>query len=57
VAPGFFFFVGCTPKDQDPKKVDANHSPRFFVDESGLTLGVRALTTLAVDWLAAHASQ
>jgi amidohydrolase len=55
VVPGFFFFVGCTPKDRDPKQVDANHSPRFYVDESGLRLGVRALTTLAADWLAANA--
>jgi metal-dependent amidase/aminoacylase/carboxypeptidase family protein len=29
-----------------------NHSPRFFVDESGLKLGVRALAHLAVDYLA-----
>ena len=55
VVPGFFFFLGCTPKDQDCKKVDANHSPRFYVDESGLKLGVRAMATLAVDWLAANA--
>ena len=53
--PGFFFFVGCTPKDKICKEVDANHSPRFYVDETGLKLGVRSMTTLAVDWLVAHA--
>ena len=53
--PGFFFFVGCTPKDKNCKEADANHSPRFYVDETGLKLGVRSMTTLAVDWLAAHA--
>ena len=53
--PGFFFFVGCTPKDRNCKETDANHSPRFYVDETGLKLGVRSMTTLAVDWLAAHA--
>jgi len=52
--PGFFFFLGCTPKDRDCKKADANHSPRFYVDESSLKLGVKALATLAVDWLAAN---
>ncbi|MEO8135052.1 MAG: amidohydrolase [Betaproteobacteria bacterium] len=52
--PGFFFFVGCTPKDRNCKQADSNHSPRFYVDESGLKLGVRALATLAVDWLAAN---
>ena len=57
VVPGFFFFLGCTPKDRDCKKVDVNHSPRFYVDETGLKLGVRALSTLAADWLAAHVQQ
>lgn len=52
--PGFFFFLGCTPKERDCKKADANHSPRFYVDESALKLGVKSLATLAVDWLAAH---
>ena len=28
-----------------------NHSPRFYVDESGLLLGVRAMSHLAVDYL------
>jgi amidohydrolase len=56
VVPGFFFFIGCTPKDKDCKKVDANHSPRFYVDEAGLKLGVRSLATLAADWLAANAA-
>jgi amidohydrolase len=53
--PGFFFFIGCTPKEKICKDADANHSPRFYVDESALKLGVRSLATLAVDWLAAHA--
>ena len=53
--PGFFYFIGCTPKDRSCKEADANHSPRFYVDEAGLKVGVRSLTTLAVDWLAAHA--
>jgi amidohydrolase len=29
----------------------ANHSPHFFVDESCLKLGIRALSYLAVDYL------
>jgi len=53
--PGFFFFIGCTPKDKSCKEADSNHSPRFYVDESGLKLGVRSMTTLAAEWLAAHA--
>jgi amidohydrolase len=53
--PGFFFFLGCTPRDRDPTTAAANHSPRFFVDESVLLLGVRALASLTVDYLAARA--
>jgi amidohydrolase len=55
MVPGFFFFIGCTPPDQDCKSAASNHSPRFYVDESGLKLGVKALATLAVDWLSANA--
>ena len=56
VVPGFFFFIGCTPKEKNCKDADSNHSPRFYVDESGLKLGVRSLATLALDWLAANAN-
>lgn len=49
--PGMFYFVGVTPKDQDMSKAAPNHSPRFFVDESGLVQGVRSLAALAVDFL------
>jgi amidohydrolase len=51
--PGFFFFIGGTPKGTDPAKAAPNHSPRFYVDESGLLLGVRALTHLTVDYIEA----
>ncbi len=54
-APGVFFFLGVTPADKRPGTgmggAAPNHSPRFFVDESGLKLGVRALSRLAVDFL------
>lgn len=53
VVPGLFIFLGVTPAGADPKKAAPNHSPRFFVDESGLLLGVRALSHLACDFLEA----
>jgi amidohydrolase len=53
--PGFFFFIGCTPKEKSIKEADANHSPRFYVDETSMKLGVRSMATLAVDWLRDHA--
>ena len=49
--PGFFFFLGAVPPGQDPATAAANHSPRFFVDEATMPVGVRALATLAVQYL------
>jgi amidohydrolase len=49
--PGMFFFLGITPKDQDAALAPRNHSPKFFVDESAMPLGVRALAHVAVDYL------
>ncbi len=50
-APGLFVFLGITPPDQ-VGKAPSNHSPLFFVDEAALPVGVRALTYLALDYLA-----
>lgn len=49
VVPGFFYLVGITPKEEESPA--ANHSPLFYVDETGLLLGVRSLANLAVDFL------
>jgi amidohydrolase len=49
--PGMFFFLGITPKGTDPATAAPNHSPRFFVDESAIVPGIRALANLAVDYL------
>jgi amidohydrolase len=49
--PGFYFFIGATPKGADLTKAEPNHSPRFSVDESGLLLGVRALAHLTVVYM------
>jgi len=52
--PGFFYFMGCTPRDRDAGTAAPNHSPRFYVDEECLPLGVRTLCALALDWLSAQ---
>jgi amidohydrolase len=49
--PSFFYFVGATPRGQDPQAAPSNHSPKFFLDEGSLPLGVRTLTALALDYL------
>ncbi|HYC51873.1 MAG TPA: amidohydrolase [Gemmatimonadaceae bacterium] len=51
--PGFYFFLGVTPRGQDPVTAPRNHSPYFAADEYALPVGVRALTQLAIDYLAA----
>ncbi len=53
VVPGLFFFLGVVPEDKDPKDVAPNHSPRFFIDEKSLVVGVRALANVACDFLEA----
>jgi len=54
VVPGLFFFVGVTPAGTDPRTSAPNHSPLFFVDETGLALGARALAHLTCDYLSAQ---
>jgi amidohydrolase len=55
--PGLFFFLGTRPVNQTAEQAASNHSPLFYVDESGLELGVRALAHVAVDYLNASGEQ
>jgi amidohydrolase len=50
--PGLFFFLGGMPKGGDKLKAPSHHTPDFFIDESGLTLGVKALCNLTLDYMA-----
>nr|MBA4770389.1 amidohydrolase [Sphingobium sp.] len=52
--PSLFLHFGVTTPGADIATVARNHSPKFIVDETGLKYGVRALTTLAVDYLQQH---
>jgi len=56
VVPGVFIRVGCRPKGTTVKDAAPNHSPRFFVDEGCLKLGLKTLSALAIEWLAENAS-
>jgi amidohydrolase len=55
--PGLFYWMGCTPRSRDATQAAPNHSPRFFVDEECLPLGVKTLAGLALDWLSANVPQ
>jgi amidohydrolase len=50
--PGLFIFLGGAPKGSDAEKQPSHHTPDFFIDESGLTLGVKVLTNLTLDYMA-----
>jgi amidohydrolase len=49
--PGLFIFLGGMPKNGDALKAPSHHTPDFFIDESGFTLGVNALSNLAIDYM------
>src|SRR5688572_9061597 len=49
--PGLFYWLGTRPANQTPEEAPSNHSPLFYVDESGLALGVRSMAYVAVDYL------
>ena len=49
--PGMYINIGITPLDKDPATAPPNHSPLFYVDETGLPMGVRVMAQLAVDYL------
>jgi amidohydrolase len=50
--PGLFFFLGTRQNGKTAEEAASNHSPLFYVEESGLELGVRAIAHVAVDYLA-----
>jgi amidohydrolase len=50
--PGLFFFLGGLPKDKSPVDAAPHHTPDFYIDEGGFTLGVRAFCHLVLDYAA-----
>jgi amidohydrolase len=49
--PSLFVWVGVTPPDQNVATAPTNHSPRFYVDEAALAVGLKALLAVATDFL------
>ncbi|WP_374950264.1 amidohydrolase [Mucilaginibacter sp.] len=50
--PGIFFFLGGMPKGGNALTAPSHHTPDFYLDESGFTLGVKALCNLTLDYMA-----
>ena len=46
--PGLYFFVGGKAPGREAA---GHHTPDFYIDESGMKLGVRAMSNLVVDYM------
>ena len=50
-APGFYFMLGVNAPGVGFGEAASNHSPYFYVNEDALQIAVRAMASLAVDYL------
>jgi amidohydrolase len=48
--PGLFFFLGGMPAGTDPSEAAPHHTPDFYVDDTGMKLGIRAFCYLVFDY-------
>ena len=49
--PSFYIGLGGRPKNVSAAQAADHHTPDFFIDDSGLDLGVKALTAMALEYL------
>ncbi|HKL50024.1 MAG TPA: amidohydrolase [Wenzhouxiangellaceae bacterium] len=49
--PGLFIMVGGMPPEMDPAEAAPHHTPDFYIEESSMKTGVRALANLAIDYM------
>ncbi len=49
--PGLYLFVGGKPTDTPIEEAPAHHTPEFYVDDSGMKMGVKVLTNLTIDYM------
>ena len=52
--PGLYVWVGGKPLDVSEEDSPAHHTPEFYVDDSGMKLGVKLLTNFTLDYMAKH---
>jgi amidohydrolase len=57
LVPGFYISLGGKPPGKPVSEVAAHHTPDFFVDESGLDVGVRAMAAMAWHYLSNHSGE
>jgi len=51
--PSFYYWMGVTPPGQDAATAPDNHSDLFYVDEAALSVGMRTMLRIAIDYLQA----
>ena len=49
-APSFFIYIGGMPKGADKSKAPPHHTPDFYIDDSGLDMGVKGFCHLVFDY-------
>jgi len=49
--PGLYFFLGGKPIDVPESEAAPHHTPDFFIDESGMLLGVKTFVQMTFDYL------
>lgn len=52
--PGLYYFIGGMTKGKNPNETPSHHTPDFYIDESGLALGVRSMINLVFDYMDMH---
>ena len=51
IVPGFYITLGGRPSDVAKEDAADHHTPDFYIDDSGLILGVRAMTAMALHYM------
>lgn len=55
--PGLYVFVGGKPLDVPADESVSHHTPDFFIDESGMKLGLETYVNLALDYMEMASTQ
>ncbi len=48
---GLYFFLGGMPKGKIATETGGHHTPDFYIDEGGFVLGMKAMASLALDYM------
>ncbi|MBT8233471.1 MAG: amidohydrolase [Saprospiraceae bacterium] len=52
--PGMYYFVGGKPLDVSEFDAAPHHTPDFYIDESGMIVGIKGFAALTIDYMRKH---